>query len=247
MPVREAPPDPRRRRALRILGLARIALAVVEVMALVQNFRYVLGFTSFATENFFSYFTVQSAFLAVAVIGASGVVAVLGRREPGWLTGIRCLVITYVVVSGVVFGLIVYQARATGYRIDVPPSDQVLHFVVPVVLVVDWVLETVLGVRHVPVGWRTLWWVPLFPIAWLAYTLVRSPAVGWYPYFFLDPLQVGGASGIVVACAIVLAVLLAVAALLVAATRIVRREGAGTLDPVPVERADAPELAAAPR
>ncbi|WP_353810531.1 Pr6Pr family membrane protein [Agromyces sp. SYSU T00194] len=247
MREREAPPDRRRRRALRTLGLARLAVAVVEVLALIENFRYVLGFRSFAAVNFFSYFTVQSAFLTVLVIGASGVVAVLGRREPHWFTGVRCLVTTYVVISGIVFGLIVYQARATGYRIDVPPSDQVLHFVVPVVLVVDWLLETVLGVRHVPVTWRMLWWAPLFPALWLVFTLVRGPSVGWYPYFFLDPLQVGGAPGIAFYCAIVLAVILVVAVLLVAATRIVRREGAGTLDPEPDAAADARVLEASAR
>ena len=32
----------------------RLVLAAVEVVALVGNFRYVLGFSSFATGNFFS-------------------------------------------------------------------------------------------------------------------------------------------------------------------------------------------------
>ncbi len=48
----------------------RLLVAVLEVIALIGNFQYVLGFRFFATTNFFSYFTVQSAMLAVVTLAS---------------------------------------------------------------------------------------------------------------------------------------------------------------------------------
>jgi len=36
----------------------------------------------------------------------------------------------------------------------------------------------------------------VFPLAYLVYSLVRGPIVGWYPYPFLDPGKVGGYPGV---------------------------------------------------
>ena len=49
-------------------------------IALIGNFQYVLGFRFFATANFFSYFTVQSAMLAVVTLGIAGRVRAARRR-----------------------------------------------------------------------------------------------------------------------------------------------------------------------
>jgi hypothetical protein len=37
----------------------------------------------------------------------------------------------------------------------------------------------------------TLAWSVLFPLAWLAYTLLRGPVVTWYPYPFIDVITHG--------------------------------------------------------
>ncbi len=104
-----------------MLGVFRLAIAMLEIVALIGNFQYVLGgFRFFATANFFSYFTIQSAFAAVAVLLVAGYTAIALPRDPAWLGIVRTMVTVYVLVSGIVFGVIVTQASTRDYRVDVP-------------------------------------------------------------------------------------------------------------------------------
>ena len=172
----------------RAAALVRLAVAVVAVVALVFDVEYTLGFSTFSTVNYFLYFTFQSNAVNVLVLAASGLAMLRPsrRRLSAWAGGIRGIVTTYVIVSGIVFGTIVTQASSHQYRIEVPLSSQVLHFWIPGYLILDWVV----GIGRPRLLWRT---VPIslgFPIVWGVFTLVRGSIVGWYPYFFLDPGQV---------------------------------------------------------
>lgn len=205
--------------ARRALGVFRLVLAVLEVIALLGNYDYVLGFQSFATANFFSYFTVQSAMLAVVTLMIAGGYALLAPRDPAWLGILRTMVTVYIVISGVVFAVIVAQASTRDYRVDVPWSDTLLHFVVPALALVAWLTDSILAVNP-RVPWSTVGWVLVYPAVWLVYTLIRGADVGWYPYFFLDETQVGGMSGVLGYCAIVLMIFLAITSALVMTNRV---------------------------
>ncbi|GAA1782270.1 Pr6Pr family membrane protein [Agromyces lapidis] len=213
-----SPDDAGPLRARRTLGVFRLAIAALEIVALIGNFEYVLGFRFFATANFFSYFTVQSAFLAVVTLGIAGAFALLAPRDPAWLGVLRTMVTVYVLVSGIVFGVIVTQASTRDYRVDVPWSDTLLHFVVPALAVVAWTADSIMAVNP-RVPWATVGWVLVFPSVWLGYTLVRGADVGWYPYFFLDEAQVGGPVGVALYCALVLVIFVSLTAGLVAVNR----------------------------
>lgn len=209
-----------RPRRLRVaLGVFRLSLAGLELIALCGNFLYVLGFSSFATNNFFSYFTIQSAMLAVVMLVAAGLTALLRPGDPHWLGIVRTVVMCYLLVSGIVFALIVAQASTRAYRIDVPWSDTLLHFVVPALALAAWTVDAVISPRTEPMPWSTLGWVLPFPVVWLVFTLIRGADVGWYPYFFLDPNQAGGPWEIGFYCLLVLGIFLGVTAALVAVSR----------------------------
>jgi hypothetical protein len=205
-----------------VLGVFRLALVVLEVVALVGNFRYVQGFRSFATANFFSYFTIQSAFIAVVTLSIAALFALREPRDPAWLGVLRTMATVYVVLSGLVFAVIVVESSSHGYRVDVPWSDTLLHFVVPALALIAWTADSVLAVNP-RVPWATVGWVLVFPVGWLVYTLFRGADVGWYPYFFLDEAQVGSVFGVVVSCAIVLLIFLALTSSLVAVNRLLWR------------------------
>ena len=213
-------------RARRSLGIFRVLIAALEVIALVGNFEYVLGFRFFATANFFSYFTVQSAMLAVLTLCIAAAYALLAPNDPPWLGILRTMVTVYLLVSGIVFALIVSQASTRDYRIDVPWSDTLLHFVVPALAVIAWTADSIMAVNP-PVPWSTVGWVLVYPTLWLPYTLVRGADVGWYPYFFLDEAQVGGALGVAAYCLLVVAIFVAVTAALVAVNRALWRRARG--------------------
>ena len=196
----------------------RLLVAVLEIVAIIGNYQYVLGFRFFATANFFSYFTIQSAMMAVVVLLVAGAFALLTPRDPAWLGVVRTIVTVYVLISGIVFGLIVAQASTRDYRVDVPWSDTLLHFVVPGLAIIAWTTDSVTAV-NVRVPWSTVGWVLVYPSIWLAYTLVRGADVGWYPYFFLDEAQVDGPVGVALYCALVLVIFLMLTAALVAINR----------------------------
>ena len=92
--------------------------------------------------------------------------------------------------------------------------DKLLHVVVPVLAVLGWL---VFGPRP-RVTRREVLYALIFPVAWLAWTLVVGAINGWYPYPFLDvPEQ--GVPAVVLACLGVTALLLALAALVWLADR----------------------------
>ncbi|ARC57731.1 hypothetical protein AS850_11675 [Frondihabitans sp. 762G35] len=172
--------------SFRVFGSLRLAAAVVAVLALVANFQYVLGFSTFATANYFSYFTQQSAMANVVVLVVSGLLTIRGRSDPRWFAAVHAVVTTYVVVSGVVFAVIVSQSASHHYSLAFPTSSQVLHFWLSGYVLLDWLLAP----GRTPVRWRTLWLVLIYPVVWGVFTVVRGRQVRWYPYFFLDPAQV---------------------------------------------------------
>ncbi len=64
-----------------------------------------------------------------------------------------------------------------------PYANWVLHVIVPILVIVEWLLAPERTTRA---------WIWLsFPLAYVAYTLLRGPIVDWYPYPFLDPRRNG--------------------------------------------------------
>jgi hypothetical protein len=192
-------------------ALLRVVVLVVGVVALVGDFDYVLGFSSFATGNWFSYFTTESAFvldvtLAIGVLGA-----LRWAEDPPWFVALRIVATTYAITSGAVFAVIVAQATRHDYTVDVPWSSQLLHFWIPAYALLDWVLAP----GRTAARWRLLPWVLALPAVWATFTLIRGPLVGWYPYFFLDPAQVSGPLEQAFYLALVGVILLAVSGLFV--------------------------------
>ncbi|MEF3402530.1 Pr6Pr family membrane protein [Agromyces sp. CCNWLW203] len=222
----------RMQRARRFLGVFRLLIAALEIVALIGNFQYVLGFRLFATANFFSYFTVQSAFAAVATLAIAAAFALFAPRDPEWLGVLRTMVTVYVLISGIVFAVIVAQASTRDYRMEVPWSDTVLHFVVPALALTAWTVDAVMAVNP-RVPWSTVGWVLVFPSIWLVYTLFRGADVGWYPYFFLDEAQVGGAVGVALYCLLVLVIFVTLTAGLVGLNRALWRRARARPAPLP--------------
>ena len=80
-------------------------------------------------------------------------------------------------------------------------ADKLLHMVVPGLALLGWLL---FGPRP-RVDLRVVLLGLLYPVGWLAYTLVVGAVSGWYPYPFLDLGERGG--GAVALTAVAIAVL----------------------------------------
>lgn len=174
-------------KARSLFGLLRVGMAIACVVALAFRLVWGLGSHTIAGENFFAYLTVQSNCAFAALLLVAGIVAFRRDEDPRWLTIGLAITLTWTITCGIAFALIVWQAGIRGIRIDVPWSDQLLHFWLPGLAIVGWTLA--------PGHLRVPWWVvpvaPVYPLLWGAGAMWRGPRVGWYPYYFLDLRQVG--------------------------------------------------------
>lgn len=199
-----------------VFGLLRLTAAAVCLVALVHRLAWGLASNTIASQNFFAYLTNQSNIAFVILLTIAGILALRRARDPRWLTVALALVLTWTITAGLVFAILVWQAGVRGIRIDVPWSDQVLHFWLPAVTVAAWALAP--GHRAVP--WRVIPVTLAYPVLWGVATLIRGPLIGWYPYYFLDPRQVSGPMEFTLSCGIALVVFAAVATALVLISRL---------------------------
>jgi hypothetical protein len=166
-----------------LLNLARLAFASTAIAAMAYQFARSAE-TGFLQANFFSFFTIQSNILAVVALFL--LVVVPQERRTPLFDGARTAAVLYMAITGVVFALLL-----AGLQEDVQTSaswvDFVVHKLMPVVLVADWLVDSP---RHRLPWWTVLAWLA-YPLAWFAYTLARGADVDWYPYPFVDVSEHG--------------------------------------------------------
>lgn len=142
--------------------------------------------------NFFSYITVETCLLAAVVLLVGAVVLARGTLpEPRWYGWLRAATVSYMVVIGVVYNVLLRGTVVTGAGAGQEWTNEVMHVVAPLALIVDWLFAP--GRRRL--SWAVVPGVLAFPVAWFVYTMLRAPLVYdqmkheqvWYPYPFLDP------------------------------------------------------------
>jgi hypothetical protein len=134
------------------------------------------------TLNVFVFFTIQSNIIV-------GVTCLLLWLDPNRsstlfdtlrLTGVVAITITGVVYHAVLRGLFDLETW-------VLVADNVLHTIVPIAAVVGWL---VWGPRG-KTSSRIVKLSVIFPVCWLAFTLIRGAILDFYPYPFVDVDRLG--------------------------------------------------------
>lgn len=166
--------------------------------------------------NVFAYFTVESNL----IVGVTTALLVTDPHRDSTLFGVfRLAGVTGITVTGIVYHTVLaglVELSSWGMV-----ANDVLHTLVPVLAVIGWL---VFGPRG-RTSMRTVWWSLLYPLAWLALTLVRGAISGFYPYPFVDVTALGYLR-VAANCVVVGAAYLAIAALATAYDRWrVRRGG----------------------
>lgn len=142
--------------------------------------------------NLFSYFTVQSNFIAAAVLLIAAY-ALLRRKTLGnWFSYARGGAVLYMLITGVVYSLLLENNEGANASLSFDWKNFVLHKLAPLFVVIWWLMWP--SKKSVSAR-QTLYWL-IFPLAWLIYTMVRGAAIDWYPYPFLDPAKAGGTLGV---------------------------------------------------
>ena len=179
---------------LRVLVAAAVIAATVVSFVDSYSFWIEGRFRDRATlvANFFSYITVEICLVAAVVLLIGAVL--LARSdgpEPRWYAWLRAGVVSSMVVVGVVYNLLLRGTVVTGAGAPQEWTNEVMHVVAPLALIVDWLFAP--GRRRL--SWAVVPGILVFPVAWFVYTMVRAPLVydqmkheqTWYPYPFLDP------------------------------------------------------------
>jgi hypothetical protein len=138
--------------------------------------------------NYFSFFTILTNLLVALAL--TGTLVTANRRLARWSAseGVRAAVAMYIVVVGLIYHFILAPHwRPTGGTLI---ANILLHYVMPVAFVIDWLAFTPKGrLRWIdPVKWLT------YPALYGAWTVVHGLATHWWPYGFLnaDELGLGG-------------------------------------------------------
>jgi len=161
-----------------VLGGLRITFALLTLAALTAQLVHGTGHPDFSVVEFFSYFTIESNLIAAGVLIASGSNALRDRPRSDSLDMWRGAATLYMVTTGLGYSLLL----AGDNDALLVWADVVVHYVMPVVLVADWVADR----PPVPIAFdRVLAWMA-FPTVFFAYTLVHGALADWYPYPFLD-------------------------------------------------------------
>lgn len=169
----------------RLLAWVRIGFAVLVLAALGTQISNLLDNGVFNPTRFFLFFTVLSNLLATAVFLESGRRQLAGGSPVPDLW--RGAAVVFMAVTFIVFAVLLRDLQEQ-LQTNVAWVDTVLHRIMPVAVMADWLIEP----PHGPIGFRRAVWPWLIPpVAWTAFTLVRGAVDGWYPYPFLDPKNGG--------------------------------------------------------
>jgi len=156
----------------------RMVMAAAVVAAIITQLIHQLDLGA-SLVNFFSFFTIQSNIIGVVAVATA---ALAGSRARGsvWLSQLRGAATLYMGVTGMIFSLLLSGADV---QTPIPWVNSVLHYIFPLFIVVDWLVDRSVRALSLRQGLVFL----AYPVAYLGYSLIRGPIVDWYPYPFLDP------------------------------------------------------------
>lgn len=169
-----------------LLTLAAVAMQLVDIAS-----RGVLD-----PLHYFSYFTIESNLLAAVLFL---ILAARRGERSARMDLVRGGAVVYMTVTGVVFNVLLAN---TNVDTAIPWVNDVVHSIMPIVVVADWLLDPP---RRRLASRQGLSWIS-YPAVWLVYTLVKGPIVGKYPYPFLDPAN-GGYGTVALYCVAILGVM----------------------------------------
>ncbi len=179
--------------------LAMVAVGTQLVVHIQHNFSLI---------NFFSYFTNLSNIFAAVVLIVGAVYLIQGRELTVTYDLVRGASVVAMAIVGIVFSILLTD---TDLGTVLPWVNGVVHYIMPIVVVGEWLYEPPKSQLHL----RQLGYWLIYPLLYLIYTLIRGAIVGFYPYPFLNPAKAGGAGGVALYCIAIFVAFLVVGWLLI--------------------------------
>ena len=190
------------------------------LIALVAWFSIGLQFylSTGTAANFFSYFTVQTNLLIAICMSFVVLAPASGLGKFFNKLSVQTAIALYIFIVALVYNTVLRGlVPLAGWNLFV---DTLLHVVNPILYLLYWWLFRSKGNLEYKNG---LYWV-VFPLLYLAYSLIRGSVVGWYPYPFLNAADHGYAK-VSINVAVMIAVFFVAGLILIAITRSLKKEG----------------------
>ncbi|MBO9619992.1 MAG: Pr6Pr family membrane protein [Niabella sp.] len=149
---------------------------IAQFVLMLQNS---VTFLSETIIRFFSFFTILTNIMTAVFFTSQAV----GKRK--YRAGVLTAVTVYITIVGLVYQVLLRHLWApVGLQKVV---DELLHSVIPVLTIVYWYRYE----DHRNVLYRQITGWLFYPLAYLSYILVRGYFSGFYPYPFVDVVQLG--------------------------------------------------------
>ncbi len=183
-----------------ILILARLFFGLLTLAAIITQLTIQVQLR-FSVVNFFSYFTNLSNIFALIVLLLGALFLIQRREATSTFDLVRGASVVGMALVGIVFGVLL---RDEDLGSLLPWVNLVLHYIMPVVMVADWLYQP----PTTKLVFAQTWMWLIFPFLYLAYSLIRGSIVGFYAYPFFNPAKVGGYGGVALYCVAILVVFL---------------------------------------
>ena len=176
---------------MKSIGFIRIATSLALLSSIVWQITDRLYNDLFRPGEYFAYFTIQTSLIAAVTLAVAGVRAIKGMPETVLLSRVRLSVVSYAVVVSVLYNLLLRGIPLEptdpdfGYHWPVLPNE-ILHVWAPIVILLDYIFTR--NENRL----KGVFWILLYPVAWLLFSILRGLATDWWAYWFLDPTSAGG-------------------------------------------------------
>ncbi|HEV2006577.1 MAG TPA: Pr6Pr family membrane protein [Candidatus Limnocylindrales bacterium] len=150
----------------------RAAFAILTIAAILTQLVDLSAKGTLDPFNYFSYFTIQSNLIATAVLLVGA--ARWRSAQSSLFDLVRGGAVVYMSVTGIVFTLLL---SGTDVDTAIPWVNTVVHQLMPIVVVVDWLLDPPTARLTFRQG---LLWLS-YPAVWIVYILIRVRSSGSIP------------------------------------------------------------------
>ena len=167
------------------LGFIRLIMALALFGSIFWQISDRVAHNLFRPAEYFTFFTITSCLLTGIALTIGGLRVLRNQPETKFLTLFRLTMAASMVIVGVIYNLLLTDSvdeRDIGYDWPVLPN-LILHTYMPILVFLEWLIVK----TAVPLKLKTAFWVLVYPLTWLAFSITRGFITDWWPYWFIDP------------------------------------------------------------
>ena len=181
-----------------VFGVLRLLAAASLASSIIWQVSDRLANNNFRPTEYFAFFSIQGSIIAAVTLAVGGYLALNNKVESVTLQRLRLSVVTYVIIISVVYNALLRGVEVKpgevdyGYVWPVLPNE-IIHVWAPIFILLDFALMSMVNKPRL----RAIFWVLIYPLAWLGFSIVRGLMTDWWPYWFLNPNDPAGVTGVV--------------------------------------------------